>query len=232
MNIKWAQLVVGLVLGAIAGVVVLRAIPSDAAGTNVEWQFPGGSLKMDVKKDLNDPEAMFKKLFQTDFSREGTLGLLRGKKIFSIQDHELVESLKAACPNKGSATETPVELQARLEKCLDISVVRELRQLADDHAPPFQYIGKRIDVGIPQADENKPPDGHANVCRNRGLLGKTVQLINPSNRKQIMVEATGSYLCTGLAEFPELQLNERDAAKLFNRATMKKEVLIAVVVSS
>ena len=229
MNKNWVSLGIAAIIGLVAGLLLWRVLPIGAAKTELEWKFQGQSLKPNVAKDLSDPEAMFKKLFEMDFARAGTLALLKNKNVFSIQDSSFVEALKNYCPDQIGKKETFEERQKRLAQCLEVGTLKELRRLALDHVSPFQYIGTKVQVATPQNAKEQPPSGHANVCKNGGFLGYTVQLTDPTRKSTITVEATGSYPCIGLPGVPDIQLNASDASALFGRPTMKYENAIAVV---
>lgn len=229
MNAQGKYAIAGIV-GLIIGLGLWRVLPSDAAKTELDWKFNGQSLKLNVAKDLRDPEAMFKKLFGTEFSRAGALALLRRQNIFSMEDSSFLDALRNYCPNEVAQPESPEQHQKRLRKCFEFGVLRQLRQMAVDHSPPFQYIGTEVRVGTPERDQ--PPDLHANVCASGGLLGHRIEIDNPALKTTVIVQATGYYDCTGFSDFPDIQLNAHDASTLFGRPTRKYENAIAVVLGS
>ncbi len=224
----WIDKIIPSAIALMVGVIVGRGLPSDPASQNVTWRFPGGSLTMHVKKDLSNPEVMLKRVFEEDFSRAGALHWLREKyRIFALEDLSLIEAIEELCPD---IPNEPFEArQRRLEGCTKIPVVERLRLLAENRRPPFQYIGREVRIGVPEKEEHRPKDGHANVCRTKGYLGRKIELTNPANRNSIVVKATGSYPCTGFAKFPDLQLNPQDARAMFDRPLQEYETAIAVV---
>jgi hypothetical protein len=222
--------IVTLIIGILIG---WRAIPSDPAESEIEWDYPGGSLKINAKKDLNSPEAMLIRLFSTDFSQAGTKKWLKDNyQMFSIEEQSLVDALKDLC-SLGPDMK-PEERRQQMETCVKIPVISQLRSLAESHEPPFHYIGFKVKIGIPDPE---PKEGTANVCLKNPripseFLGKEIELTNPDNNVSITVKATGHYKCTGYNIFPDIQLSLNDARKLFigqKRQEFENTKVIAVI---
>jgi len=210
-----------------------RAIPSDPAESEIEWEYPGGSLKINAKKDLSSPEAMLVRLFSTNFSQAGTKKWLKDNyQMFSIEEQSLVDALKGMCAQE--ADMTPEERRQHMETCAKKPVISQLRSLAENHEPPFHYIGFEVKIGIPDPE---PKEGTANVCLKNPripveFLGKEIELTNPDNKVSIIVKATGYYKCTGYNIFPDIQLNLNDARRLFigqKRQEYEDTKVIAVI---
>ena len=222
--------IVTLAIGIMIG---WRAIPSEPTESEIEWDYPGGSLKINAKTDLNSPEVMLTKLFSTDFSKAGTEKWLQDNyQMFSIEEQALVDALQDTCAPKPGMT--PRERRQFMETCVKTPVISKLRSLAENHEPPFHYIGIEINVGIP---DQEPMEGKANVCKNNpnigiDFLGKQIELTNPVNDVTITIKATGYYTCTGYNKYPDIQLSLKDAEKLFsgqNRHEYDTTKVIAVI---
>ena len=198
--------------------------------TEFEWKFGNQTLKLNAQRDLQDPEKMFEKLFETDFSKAGTLALLRKRKIYALDDSSLVEVLKNFCANQVSKRESLQERTERLSKCFEMETLKQIRELARDHLPPFQYVGKLIKVGTPGDPKDLPSTGRANVCADGGFLGHMVEITDPDQRGTITVQASGWYTCTGVSDYADIQIRPEEAKKLFNRGTRKYEEALAVIV--
>lgn len=226
----WMKSVGSVIVGLVVGLLLGKVLPKDAAHTNVDWEFPGGKLAMNVQKDLTSPEVMFEKLFQTEFSEAGTLALLRKRAVFSVTDLQLVEKLAETCRWESGVTETVEVRHARLSQCVEGNLVlKELRRRALAQNPPFQPVGESVSVGIPERQEDRPRKGFANACRNGPFFGNSVQIVNPRNRRSITVVANQWYRCLDTEVFPDLQLSKEDAIALFDGGTDKKEVVMAVL---
>ena len=109
-------------------------------------------------------------------------------------------------------------------------VAQGLRALAAQRLVPFHYVGVPVRVGVQSSDEHKPADGRANVCRESDFLGRQVELTVANSGAQLVVQATGSYVCTGFSVFPEIQLNPADARRLFGSTLLEYQDAVAVVV--
>ncbi|HEX2711648.1 MAG TPA: hypothetical protein VHM88_05420 [Candidatus Acidoferrales bacterium] len=231
MNPSWQLLVIVVVIGLVVGVAVWSVGKGLVGKTEIEWKFKDQSLQLDVAKDLTNPEAMFSKLLETEFARGGTLELLKKRNVFSLEESSFVEGLKSLCPDKTDPNETFAQRQERLARCFQKSPLNELRRLANDHAPPFQYIGKEVTVGTPRHLSEQPRRKFANVCTGSEFMDRKLQLRNPKHKPPeiITVQATGSYTCIGDPTEPDIQLNPQDAFSLFRRPTREHETAIAVV---
>lgn len=70
-------------------------------------------------------------------------------------------------------------------------------------------------MSIPDHKKDIPPLGGANIC-DRDLLGRKIEVYNPSIAKSIFVTPTGHIPCSGIAEVgTHLHLHPKDAADLF-----------------
>lgn len=222
----WKSLVI-VAETIILAVLLWKVLPKNAAETNIQMKFGDQSLKLNVKKDMSDPQALVEKLMSQPFSKAGTMAFLSKEGIFSISDPSIVPALQNLCPNKNSDGETLVARQQRLQACLESNVLKQIRELATKHAPPFQYIGREVEVGTPARAQ--PRIGHAFVCSNGGFLAHKIQINTLQGNRSITVNATRFYPCTGYDDVPDIQISARDAYKLFGRPTRKFEKAVAVV---
>lgn len=114
------------------------------------------------------------------------------------------------------------------QRCADKLGVRRFRQLAQDHQPPFHYVGMLGDMGVPSS-EMQPPRAGANVCRLGELFGRRLQVANPESGTSVEVLAMGSYLCTGALKTPAMQLGYEDAKILFPHRPLAKTEQVLIV---
>lgn len=185
------------------------------------------SGKKIAKQDLSDPSSMFAKLFSTDFSKAGTMGLLRQRNIFDMNDPALLDTFLKNCPEAKLDNETDKQFQRRWNNCFDQNrLFAELKDRSEKHNPPFQDLGTSVRVGTPSEDGEKPVAKHANVCTNSVFQGGDLILLDPGSRRQVRVNASGFYPCPNPRYFPDIQLNDADAYSLFHRRTQKFEQAI------
>jgi hypothetical protein len=218
-------------IGAITiGYVVGNAVPINPDTSDISISFAElGTVNIKAARKTVDYAAALDSLFREEFSRNAIIGWLQDRQdMYQIEDRDLVDAI-----SEDLCDPIPDEpLQDRLQlaaACASQPVPAGLRQLADGRLPPFHYVGLEVEIGTP-AQENQPPMGRANVCRERGLLGHNVRLVNPISQTTLTVEATGAYQCTGYEQVPDLQLHAVDAIKLFGRPTQRYERAIAVIV--
>ncbi len=176
-----------------------------------------GVVKLGIKAQRVDTETMLKTLFQVPSSLV-TLGVVEwlraNQSMYALTDERLVDALKTNLCSP--IPDQPLDLHIqKAQECADKKVASALRQLAQDHAPPFQYVGKPGYMGVPSNEIERPAPGKANVCRDGGLLGKTLKVI--AGDKSVQVEAVGPYDCTGYDAYPDIQLSVKDATLLFDR---------------
>ena len=220
----------------VVGLVVLAALFlalnffSNPTEQSVEVTFPGGSaLRLDASQPEIAHDQLLEEIFADTFMRVGLMGWLADKDIFSFGDARLVEALnERLC---GSIPEEPLDQKIKASQdCAEVPVAAALRQLVDQRQVPFHYVGISVQVGIP-AREDQPEFGRAHACEDSEFRGKRVELTNPSTSKRIEVQVSGTYLCTGFNEFPDIQLGSEDAQELFPGSFQKFQEAIAVVLN-
>ena len=214
------------VISIAAGVAITWFVKPSA----VELTFPGGvAMKMDGSQPIAHSE-LLEDIFSEKFSRDGFVGWLAEKDIYSIRDERLVDAInKRLCE---SIPEQPFEARIQAARaCAEENVATSLRMLVARRQIPFHYVGTLVKVGIPSL-EDQPPVGRANVCAESDLLDKEVELTNHRNGRRIEIEASwGRYPCTGYATFPDIQLNFDDAQELFPGALDEYQEAVAVILN-
>ncbi len=215
-----------LIFGLVTGALAWKAL--NAPNAKIKMDFGGGkSLEIDAKQDLSDPSTMFAKLFSTDFSKAGAMGLLHQQNIFAIDDLGLLDTFLKKCPEK-IENETDEQRRQRWNDCFQRNrLFSELKLRSDSQKAPFQYLGTDVRVGTPSVAMEKPAASHANVCASGGFLGRTLILVDPRSSRKVGVQASGYYPCPDTQDFPDIQLNDADAYSLFHRRTQKFELAVA-----
>ena len=222
----------------VVGLVVLVALFiglnyfSGPTEQSVEVTFPGGSaLRLDASQPEIAHDQLLEEIFADTFMRDGLMGWLVDKDIFSFKDARLVEALnERLC---GSIPEEPLDQKIKASQdCAALPVAAALRQLVDQRQVPFHYVGISVQVGIP-AREDQPGLGRAHACDDSEFRGKRVELTNPRTSNQIEVQVSGTYRCTGfqINMFPNIQLGSEDAQELFPGPFQKFQEAIAVALN-
>ena len=220
---------VGLVLGFVAGVLICLWWSGGAESMEIEVTGPNGTtLHLAVEGFTLDQQALLNAIYKDDFARDGLMGWLSDKQIFKTSDPSLADALNTELCEPIPPTPLSAQIEAA-RKCAELPVALRLRELADQRDTPFHYIGRIVQVGIPENEMNRPPNSRANVCGEGGLHGRAVRLTNPLNNKSIEVEATGRYVCTGYDRVPDIQLNPTDAAAIFDGPRDEYQEAVAVV---
>jgi len=211
----------------VAGALLWKVLPRNAAHTTLHWNFGNQRLDLDVQKDMSDPQALIQKVMSQQYSKAGTLQLLSKDGIYSITDPAIIQALQALCPDQRAAGGSLLQQQKHFQACNSNPIVKQLRDLASQHQAPFQYFGVAVEIGTPA--DTQPNPGQANVCENGGFLGHQIEIDTLDGQRNIDVKATGSYTCTGYSIVPDIQLSTQDALRLFGRPTRKLEKALAVL---
>ena len=223
------RVLIPIITGAIsltAGVAITWMVKPSA----VELTFPGGvQMKMDGSQPIAHNE-LLDKIYSKKFSRDGLMGWLAEKKIYSFDDERLVTALEnSLCsvpfPKK------PIKQKADAEEeCATKDVAARLRQLAEQKEVPFHYVGGLVTVGVPRR-KDQPRLGTAHVCEEGEFRYKKIQLTNPENSQGITIQTYGKYPCTGYTGAPDIQLNFEDAQKIFPGPLDRHQTAVAVILN-
>ncbi len=209
--------------------------PTNTNNVSFKLLGPDGKSSVEVKLsgDSIDYERILNELFAKEFLREAAIGWLQQKqKIYSLSDERLASAIADVCGSLPPTTSLQ-DYMTKAKECANKAVVARLRTLAFDHRPPFHYIGIEAQAGFPARANERPPSGHANVCKDGGFFGKTVQVSNPirSDIQPITVEADRQYVCTHLTSYPDIQLSKDAFTSLFGNKPLSsvENVIIAAL---
>ena len=150
--------------GLLVAFFIWRTGPSNPTEQSVEVTFPGGAaLRLDASQPEIAHDQLLEEIFADTFMRDGLMGWLADKDIFSLQDARLVEALnERLC---GSIPEEPLDKKIKASQdCAALPVAAALRELVDQRQVPFHYVGIPVQVGIP-AREDQPGLGRAHALR-------------------------------------------------------------------
>ena len=224
----------------ISGMVILGWIamslwhttPTDSHDKKMILEFTGiGKLEMDTSKPetaYQDLEEVLETIFENDFSKAGLMDWLVKKNIYFFRNDRLVKALNEDLCEPFPENSYAAKAKAT-EKCADRPVAKGLRDLREKSLIPFHHLGKVLDVGVPSR-EDQPRIGHVSIRESHlELLGKKVELTYEPTGKQIEVEVSGRYPCTGAVKCNDMHLNIEDAVKLFPGAIQKSQKATAYV---
>ncbi len=205
--------IIGLmILGAILLLPVIRLLYPDS--DNIEIGFPDGKLSVKIANNHIDYRSLLNKVFKDEESKAGMLQWLNGKNIFEVSDPKLVDKLAEIFPSVSQSNESLVQKANRLNTLLNkYKVIKELRTKADLKESPFQYIGKKITIGIP-SQEDQPRKSFVNVGFESEFRDKTILIKNPLNKKELKVRGRGAF---PKVEDELFQLNNKQVQYLFSK---------------
>ena len=223
-------LLLGIGIGFLTGALLVfsfgRMIPAMPTGSSFKVTGPDGKTGVEIRVDGGgvEYEKVLHEMFASDFLRPAATGWLADKQnLYSLEGDRLVNAISTKLCEP--IPTTPVkEMLDKGKACAEKPAALGLRELAFNHRPPFHYVGFEAKMGVVQLAAGK-----ANVCRDRGLRGKRLQVANAAGSAVIEVDATGWYRCTPAAEFPDIQLSFDDAKQLFgDRPLARLETVIVV----
>ena len=210
-------------------VLCLAVFSLASCATKLSINFPEGDKVTVVadSKGISHSE-LLENIYSEETARDGLLSWLADKDVFSMEDRRLAEAL-----NQRLCDPIPQEpLDERIKSaddCASQPVAEDLRGLVERRDVPFHYVGKHVDVGVQNDEPHRPNDGEANVCGDSELFGRTLELTDEATGGRIEVAATRTYTCEGYAKYPGIQLNGKDAAKLFQKPLDKYQRAIVVI---
>ena len=227
-KMTWGGCGVCIVIGFLVGLLADGKFFSGSSQRSVSVTLPGGvGLDLQATQDGILLDSLYSRLYADRSFRDGLIARLAEDHIYQLTDPRLADALHDhLC--------SPIPDQPLTERtnaaraCADLPVARRLRELAEMRNVPFHYVGRELNIGVP-SHEDQPMPGMAHTCKNSEFGDHTVELSNPRSDATITVRATGSYVCTGFTQYPDIQLSYSDAKELFGRPTNKYESAIAVV---
>ena len=210
-------------------VLCLAVFSLTSCATKLSINFPEGD-KVTVVADSKgiSHDELLKSIYSEETARDGLLSWLAEKDVFSMEDGRLADALnKRLCdPIPGEPVEERIKSAG---ECASKPVAENLRKLADNREVPFHYVGKHVDVGVQNDAPHSPDNGEANVCGDSELFGRTLELTDEATGERIEVRATRTYTCEGYARYPGIQLNGKDAARLFQKPLDEYQRAIVVI---
>ena len=213
MNTLSVVVAVSCLLGGIAIGFFLGGEDSAMTNTEISWKYGDAELVLDLDKDLASDETLLQKIFSEPFSEAGAEQWLKNEQgLFHPGDTDLAAEFA--------------------EIDYDAPISRELRDLRNRRVGPWSYRTQQVRIGIPD-QAHQPFRGNANVCESGIFRNQRVELFLPDHpERRIVVTGSGRYHCPEGYQFPDIQLNAKDAEKLFGYSLFNKyEEAAAIVVT-
>lgn len=161
--------------------------------TKAAWEIkaPGFSITINSEGEGLNYQAILEAMFHNNFMKSAAIGWLGEEhNIYSLEDEKLVTAIEQRL-----CDEFPKKpLDERLKKakdCAEKPVADKLRELANNHKPPFHFVGFEGEAGF-LAGPGEPKKGIANVCKNGQFFGKRLQVLNPATNMLVEVDALRS----------------------------------------
>ncbi len=187
------------------------------------------SIKINNEGESLDYQTILEAMFDNNFIKSAAIEWL-GKEhnIYPLEDVSLVTAIeKSLCDE---IPEKPWhERFKKANDCAKKPVAAKLRKLANNHQPPFHFVGFERVAGFP-AGQGAPTTGYAYVCGNRQFFGKQLHVMNPKTNKLVEVNASRSLgYCTGLSGRPDIQLGSHDARTLFGNKPLSRTEMVIII---
>jgi hypothetical protein len=202
-----------ILLPAAAAIIVgsLTYLVTQASSFKVSFD-TAGQISVEMSKKDQPAGELLEKMFQSDMARPYLLQWLKSKSIYSVDDTAMVDALAGLLPEIDE--QNPIERQRRysdeLEKHKSIAILRER---AAQYQPPFQHVGRKVKIGVPENEENRPPSYKVNVPFDSPWVGKRIKIYNPYNsNKFLTLEGKAAFAKT---DNVDMQLNYDQAIYLF-----------------
>ncbi len=186
------------------------------------------AIQMRIEDKMVAHNAVLDSIWSKDFSRDATLGWLSAKDVYHYRNSAIAGRLAEAMPAAPEgAGETIEERKARLEAAIAESpLIADLRGRARGLQPPFQYLGKKVSVGVPSG--NRPRTNVAYVAFGSEFDGRVVEIWNPVNDKRVTVFAQGAFVPTESVTV-DFQMNRRQAVDLFDRVEDTADAVVVIL---
>ena len=172
--------------------------------------FGENNLEVKLDQEQIDAPTFLGTLFSETWSRSGVVDWLKErKKIFHFEDPDVVQEFKSLPPNH--------------------SVSEALLKLSKGHIGPWETNYDTVRIGIP-AKTDQPKEGYISVCSNSKYLYRQLELTKFDETSTIKLTSTGGhYNCPTGSKRPHIQLNAKDAKKLFGHTNFTgKEKALAL----
>lgn len=219
--------VVVCIVSALAGAVLLWAVAKyfpQAEEVKIDFG-KDGAVGLSIKNGKTDYEAVLTSMFSKPFARAGALDWLKREQgLYHIEDRGLTRKLSEMLPERlpDGKEETLEARSERLDQLIrKYVVIGDLRENADASKPPFQPVGRRVQIGVPEKGGEQPRQYYAYVPFNSNLAGKRIEVLNPANNQSLVLLGRAAIEVSDTVNV-DVQLNELQATRLFSRVPHSK----------
>lgn len=146
--------------------------------------------------------------------------------MYRIDDSELTGVIEDLCPfafKSGFSTYEKV-----LENCIYTSLVRQLEEDLIITPSSFLDFSHDLRVSVPP-EKYQPADNIAYTCFDGKLADRVIRLNRNNPQEYLELHVVGGYTCSEGDVYPDLQLNERQAWKLFKRKLLRTDYATALI---
>ena len=186
------------------------------------------AIQMRIEDKMVAHDAVLDSIWSKDFARQATLGWLTAKDVYHYRNSAIAGRLAEDMPDAPQGGSETIEARkARLEAAIaENPLIADLRGRAHGLQSPFQYLGKRIRVGVPSG--NRPRSNVAYAAYGSEFEGRVVEIWNPVNDKRVSVFAQGAFLPTEAVTI-DFQMNRQQAVDLFDRVDETADAVAVIL---
>lgn len=180
------------------------------------------AIQMRIEDKMVAHDAVLDSIWSRDFAREATLGWLTAKDVYHYRNSAIAGRLADEMPDAPQGGSETIETRrVRLE-----AAIADLRGRAHGLQSPFQYLGKRVRVGVPSG--NRPRSNVAYAAYGSEFEGRVVEIWNPVNDKRVSVFAQGAFMPTETVTI-DFQMNRQQAVDLFDRVDETSDAVAVIL---
>ena len=144
-----------------------------------------------------------------------------------LKDDRLLKCLAKQLPEYDN--EDSRKRSKRLNKLINDKIfIKELRELATSHKPPFQYVGTIVKIGVPDKPEYQPKTFHVRPAKESKWQFQRIRIKNPNlQNRYVILQAYGGH---DEKEYPNnFNLNREQANYLFDIFNDRTREAIAII---
>lgn len=174
----------------------------------------GKYVKIEIQDGKTEYTDLINELFQNETSRMALTNELKiHYDMYHIDDVDLTQRLSELLP-----TSTEDDIVERVVKMNNIieehPVIKALREKSKKHQPPFQFVGKKVKIGVPAQAYFWPKPGLVNVPFESQYVGRIIELRNKIDSRKLILRGRAAFAKT---DNVDMQLNRKQAVFLFDR---------------
>lgn len=146
--------------------------------------------------------------------------------LYRIDDSALAGAIENLCP--AFFENNFNRYQESLERCIHENLAKRSEKYPISRVPSFLDLMQPIRVSVPPK-KYQPADNIAYTCFGGKFAGSLIRLHDHNLQEYLQLDVVGGYTCLEGHTYPDLQLNERQAWKLFNRKVLQTDYAAALI---